>query len=161
MLVKIETSAPQGAEGEGGCSVTTSRIQAVFPAACGRVWAVVTAVEDYAAWRSDVSRVEVLGEGRFVEYTKSGFPTTFTTTVMETCRRWEFDMENANMTGHWTGVFSERDGGTEVVFTESVAAKKWFLRPFVRGYLKRQQARFAADLRAALAKWEGPGGPDQ
>ena len=136
-----------------------SEVRAVIPAEIGRVWETVTAVEDYAAWRSDLSRTEVLGEGRFVEYTKSGFPTAFTTTVMETCRRWEFDMDNANMAGHWTGVFSERDGGTEVVFTESVSVKTWLLRPFVRGYLKGQQARFVADLRTALAKWEGPGGP--
>ena len=138
-----------------------SEVRAVIPAEIGRVWETVTAVEDYAAWRRDLSRTEVLGEGRFVEYTKSGFPTAFTTTVMETCRRWEFDMENANMAGHWTGVFSERDGGTEVVFTESVSVKTWLLRPFVRGYLKGQQARFVADLRTALAKWEGPGGPDR
>ena len=140
-----------------------SEARAVIPAEIERVWEIVTAVEGYPAWRSDLSRVEILAGGRFVEYTESGFPTTFTTTALETCRRWEFDMENANMSGHWTGVFSLMGSGTEVVFCESVAVKKFFLRPFVRGYLKRQQAQFVADLRKALAQWRGsqPGGPAQ
>ena len=37
-----------------------------------------------------------------------------------------------------------------VDFTEYVTAKKFWMQPFVKWYLKRQQAQFAADLRAAL-----------
>ena len=66
---------------------------------------------------------------------------------METCRRWEFDMENANMTGHWSGIFTARDGATEIEFTECVEAKRLLMRPFVKAYLNKQQARFVADLR--------------
>ena len=66
---------------------------------------------------------------------------------METCRRWEFDMETANVTGHWSGVFTAGDGATEIEFTECVEAKRLLMRPFVKAYLKKQQARFVADLR--------------
>ena len=103
--------------------MTTSSIRAKIDCPIERVWAVVTAVDDYS-WRSDLSGTEILDERRFVEYAKGGFATTFTVTAMETCRRWEFDMENANMTGHWSGVFTAGDGATEIEFTECVEAKR-------------------------------------
>ena len=59
-------------------------------------------------------------------------------------------MENDNMTGYWVGVFRQRGAATIVDFTEYVTAKKLWMKPFVKLYLKRQQAQFAADLRAAL-----------
>ena len=126
-----------------------SRTAALLPAEPALVWETVTAVGDYT-WRSDLSRTEVLDGDRFVEYTKQGYPTTFTTTVWQPCARWEFDMENARMRGHWTGLFRPADGGTQVVFTEAVTPKNPLLGPFVGAYLKKQQARFLADLKKAL-----------
>lgn len=46
-------------------------------------------------------------------------------------------MENSNMKGHWVGVFSEKDGQTEIDFTEDVTVKKFALKPFVKGFLKK------------------------
>lgn len=126
--------------------MAASSIKAVINCPVERVWAVVTAVEDYS-WRSDLSGTEVLDERSLVEYTKGGFATTFTVTVQEPCRRWEFDMENANMTGHWSGTFTPMGGATEIEFTERVKPKRLLLRPFVKLYLKKQQSRFVADLR--------------
>ncbi|MDO4323352.1 MAG: polyketide cyclase [Lachnospiraceae bacterium] len=102
------------------------------------------------AWRSDLGRIEVLNENEFVEYTKDGYATRFTTTVFQPCERWEFDMENGNMKGHWTGVFYRHGDKTTVVFSEDVSAKKLFLKPFVGGYLKKQQLQYFEDLKAAL-----------
>ncbi|MFQ7552017.1 MAG: SRPBCC family protein [Blautia marasmi] len=49
-------------------------------ASAEQVWKVVTDNKHYG-WRSDLSRIEEMGDGKtFVEYTKSGFPTTFTIT---------------------------------------------------------------------------------
>lgn len=127
-----------------------STIRCTLPYCVQRVWEVVTAVEGYAAWRSDLSKAEVLDGTRFVEYTKGGYATAFTTTAWEPCSRWEFHMENSNMSGHWVGTFSGDGQGTQLCFTEVVSAKKWWMRPLVRRYLKGQQARFVADLRAAL-----------
>lgn len=128
-----------------------SNITAVFPSDIHKVWNVVTSVENYG-WRSDLSKTEILNERQFVEYTKEGYATTFTITVAEPYKRWEFDMENGNMKGHWIGVFQQKDGETEIEFTENVNAKKIFMKPFVKLYLKKQQAQFIADLRKALSE---------
>ena len=63
---------------------------------------------------------------------------------------WAFDLENANLTGRWAGTFSPEGGGTRVTFTEAAAVKKPWMRPFARGYLRRQQARYLSDLCRAL-----------
>ncbi len=132
--------------------MTQTTIKATFCSDVQRVWDVVLDVAHYAAWRSDLSKTEVLDDKRFVEYTKEGFPTTFTVTAAEPCKRWEFDMENANMAGHWTGLFADKGDGAEVAFTECVTAKKFFMKPFVKSFLKKQQARFIADLKKALGE---------
>lgn len=54
-------------------------------------------------------------------------------TVRQPCARWEFDFENENIRGHWTGIFRDRDGlSTEVEFTETARAKKFWMKPFVK-----------------------------
>lgn len=116
-----------------------SNIKAVFPSSVKNVWNVVTSLENYQ-WRSDLSRIEIKGEKQFIEYTKDGYATTFTITAMEPCKRWEFDMENSNMKGHWTGIFIETDGQTEIDFTEEVTAKKFFMKPFVKSFLKNNRS---------------------
>lgn len=124
-------------------------IKTVLSADISKVWDVVTDVENYS-WRSDLSRTELLGKNQFVEYTKEGYPTTFTITSSVPYERWEFDMENSNMKGHWVGIFTPKEGKTEIEFTENVTVKKIFLRPFIKRYLRRQQALFVADLEKAL-----------
>ena len=114
-----------------------------------QVWSVVTNLED-TSWRSDLARVEVLSKTTFVEYTKSGFATTFTVTACEKTTFWAFRMENENMSGHWEGRFASTKAGTQVTFVESVTAKRWWMRPLVPGYLKRQQKAYLADLAKKL-----------
>ena len=128
-----------------------SKIKAVFHSDLHTVWEVVTSLENYR-WRSDLSRIEVVNENQFIEYTKDGYATTFTITASVPFERWEFDMENGNMKGHWTGVFKGRGGETEIEFTEDVTAKKLILKPFVKGYLKKQQKQYILDLMKALTK---------
>ncbi len=129
--------------------MAVSNIKATFQGNIQTVWEKVTSLEDYS-WRSDLGRIEVLNETQFIEYTKEGFATTFTVTGTEPCRRWEFDMENGNMKGHWTGVFTQRGEQTEIDFTEEVTAKKMIMKLFVKSYLKKQQAQYISDLRKAL-----------
>ena len=131
--------------------MAVSNIKATFQCDIKIAWETVTSLENYT-WRSDLSKMEVLNDKQFVEYTKGGFVTTFTTTVVEPYQRWEFDMENDNVKGHWIGVFTQKDGQTEIEFTEDVAAKKLILKPFVKAYLNKQQTQFIEDLRAALNK---------
>lgn len=130
--------------------MTTSNIKAIFQCDIQKVWDIILNVENYT-WRSDLSKVERINEKQFIEYTKDGYPTTFTVTATEPYKRWEFDMENTNMKGHWKGVFVSRGSETEIDFTEYVTAKKVFMKPFVKIYLKKQQAQFVEDLKRTLS----------
>ena len=129
-----------------------SNIKAVIPGDIHKVWEIVLDIEHYSAWRSDLSRTEIKNEKQFVEYTKEGYPTTFSVTAVEPCRRWEFDMENSNMKGHWSGIFTSKGTETEIDFTECVTVKKVYMKPFVKSFLKKQQAQFAADLKSVFMK---------
>ena len=129
--------------------MAVSTITATFPCDVKKVWEIVTSLENYI-WRSDLSKIEILNDKQFIEYTKEGYATSFTITVVESCQRWEFDMENDNIKGHWRGVFTQKDGQTEIEFTEDVAAKKFFMKPFVKAYLKKQQSQYISDLKRAL-----------
>ena len=133
------------------CDMAISNTKAVFQSRVSKVWETVTSLDHYA-WRSDLSRVEVVSDRQFVEYTKEGYTTTFTITVTEPYKRWEFDMENDNMSGHWTGIFVQRGEQTEISFTEEVTAKKIFMKPFVKMYLKKQQKCYIQDLTNELQK---------
>ena len=130
--------------------MATSNIKALISGELQKVWELVLDIENYAAWRSDLSKTEVISDKQFIEYTKEGYPTTFIVTLVEPYRRWEFDMENSNMTGHWTGIFTAKGDETEIDFMERVEAKKWLLKPFVKLYLRKQQTLFVADIRKAL-----------
>lgn len=181
--------------------MAVTSIKAVLPCEINKVWELVFGVENYGAWRSDLSKIEVVNNRQFIEYTKDGYSTKFTVTLVEPYARWEFEMENSNieknkvkivliwdefsdffrqnknslgefqkivsiceekpfyfvvvthpMTGHWIGVFTERGDETEIDFTECVKAKKWFMKPFIKSYLRKQQAQFVADIRKALGR---------
>ena len=127
-----------------------SNMKAILQCDVKIVWDIVTSLENYA-WRSDLSKIEILNEKQFIEYTKDGVATTFTITATEPLERWEFDMENDNIRGHWVGVFSQKDGMTEIDFSEDVTAKKFFMKPFVRSFLKKQQTQYISDLQKALS----------
>ena len=126
--------------------MAVSNIKALIPGELQKVWDLVLDIENYGAWRSYLSKTEIISDKQFIEYTKDGYPTTFTVTLVEPYRRWEFDMENSNMKGHWTGVFTAKGDETEIDFTEQVEAKKLLMKPFVKSYLKKQQIQFVADI---------------
>lgn len=125
------------------------KIKVLLQSDIQKVWETVTSLTDYK-WRSDLSRIEIVDENKFIEYTKDGYATDFTVTACDQYKLWEFDMENGNIKGHWTGIFTETDGQTEIEFIEEVQAKKALMKPFVKGYLKKQQERYISDLKKAL-----------
>lgn len=129
--------------------MAVSKIKAFFQNDIKDVWNVVTSLENYQ-WRSDLSKIEVISEKQFIEYTKDGYATTFTIIAAVPFRRWEFDMENSNMKGHWVGVFSAKEEGVEIDFTEDITAKKLLMKPFVKAFLKKQQEQYVSDLKKAL-----------
>ena len=130
--------------------MAVSTIKDTFKCNIQRIWDTVTSLEDYA-WRSDLSKIEIVDENHFIEYTKEGYATNFTVTAKEPYKHWEFDMENDNVKGHWIGVFTQKGEETEIYFTEDVTAKKFFMKPFVKVYLKKQQAQYISDLQKVLS----------
>ena len=100
--------------------MAVSNINAIINKDIHKVWDIVFAVEKYSEWRSDLSKTEIINEKQFIEYTKDGYATTFSITTIEPYKRWEFDMENSNMSGHWIGVFTAKGNETQIDFTENV-----------------------------------------
>ncbi len=129
--------------------MATSKVTVRFPCPVEGVWQAMTDLA-HTAWRSDLDRVEVLDERHFVEYGKSGCATYFTVTACAPLHCWAFTMENGNMSGAWEGIFAAEEGGTRLTCTETIAAKRWWMRPFVPSYLRRQQRRYLADLERAV-----------
>lgn len=82
--------------------MATSKVTVNFSCPVKRVWQTVTDLTN-TTWRSDLKRVEILDETRFVEHAKSGYATNFTVTAWEPLRRWAFTMENGNMSAHGRG----------------------------------------------------------
>lgn len=130
--------------------MAVSTIKAEFQCEVEKVWKIVTSLDEYS-WRSDLDKIVVtVPEKEFEEHTKDGYVTKFHITAYDQYKRYEFDMENGNMQGHWTGIFSYSDGITVIEFTENVTAKKLIMKLFVGAYLKQQQAKYIQDLRNAL-----------
>ncbi|NLD20384.1 MAG: SRPBCC family protein [Clostridiales bacterium] len=116
------------------------------------VWNIVTDNTAYA-WRSDVAKIALSDDGNsFTEFTKDGFETQFTITVKSPYERYEFDIKNKNMSGHWTGIFSKDGFGTKITFTEEIEVSNPIMNLFVKAYLKKHQATYVADLKKALGK---------
>ena len=125
---------------------------AVFGSSIDKIWKFMTDNTNYG-WRSDLSKVEVQdGGNRFIEYAKNGYPTEFVVTLKIPHERYEFDIENGNMSGHWTGIFTKVNGRVKVTFIEEVKVKKIIMRFFVGMYLRKQQKQYIADLKHALGE---------
>lgn len=137
---------------KGSVRMAVSNVKEIIDADIHKVWEMVFDVDKYGIWRSDLSKTEVISQEQFIEYTKKGYPTTFTITVVKPCKRWEFDMENSNMRGHWIGLFTSKGDKTQIDFTEDVTPKNLIMKPFVKSYLKKQQAQFVSDLKKALER---------
>lgn len=129
--------------------MTLSKIKAQFECDVQTIWNRVTSLENYS-WHSDLSQIKVIDDKTFIEYTKDGYATKFIITVFDMYKRYEFDMENENMKGHWTGIFTYQNGITSIEFIEVVTAKKIIMKPFVKTYLKKQQQKYISDLTQAI-----------
>ena len=79
--------------------MAVAMMKAVFQCNVQKVWNVVTSLENYS-WRSDLSKIEVVNEKQFIEYTKDGFATEFTITTVVPNKLWKFNIENDNIKGH-------------------------------------------------------------
>ena len=116
-----------------------SNIKRQFSCDKNKLWNIITDNSNYK-WRTDLSKIEIIDETHFVEYTTNNFPTYFTITVKEKLREYKFDLENANLKGKWIGIFKELpNGNTELDFTEEIEVNNFIMKLLAKFYLKSQQ----------------------
>ena len=129
-----------------------SNIKKQFSGDRNKLWDIITDNSNYV-WRSDLSKIEIIDDTHFVEYTKNNFPTYFTITSKEKLKEYKFDLENTNLKGKWIGIFKELpNGNIELDFTEEIEVNNFIMKIFAKSYLKSQQKRYMRDLERALNK---------
>ena len=129
-----------------------SNIKKQFSCERNKLWDIITDNSNYV-WRSDLSKIEIIDDTHFVEYTKNNFPTYFTITSKEKLKEYKFDLENTNLKGKWIGIFKELpNGNIELDFTEEIEVNNFIMKIFAKSYLKSQQKRYMRDLERALNK---------
>jgi len=129
-----------------------SSIKKQFSCDKNKLWDVITDNNNYS-WRSDLSKIEIIDNIHFVEYTKNNFPTYFTITSKIKLEEYKFDLENKNLKGKWIGVFKELPNGTiELDFTEEIEGNNFIMKLLAKLYLKSQQKRYMRDLEKELNK---------
>lgn len=127
-----------------------ANIKKVFYCDKDRLWDIIINNYNYS-WRSDISKIEVIDEEHFIEYTKNNYPTKFTITSKIKLEKYEFDLENSNIKGKWTGLFREvSDGKIELDFTEEIEVKNFLMKLLTKLYLKSQQKRYMKDLESEV-----------
>src|SRR5699024_11926120 len=127
-----------------------SNIKKQFSCDRNKLWDIITDNSNYE-WRSDLSKIEIIDDTHFVEYTKNNFPTYFTITSKEKLKEYKFDLENTNLKGKWIGIFKELpNGNIELDFTEEIEVNNFIMKIFAKSYLKSKQKRYMRDLERAL-----------
>ncbi len=129
-----------------------SNIKKEFNCDKDKLWNIITDNTNYS-WRSDLSKIDIIDNTHFIEYTKNNFPTYFTITAKEKIKEYKFNLENANMKGKWVGIFRELpNGNIELDFTEEIEVNSFIMKLLAKHYLKSQQKRYMRDLEKELNK---------
>jgi len=129
-----------------------SNIKKEFNCDRDKLWNIITDNSNYL-WRSDLSKIDVIDDTHFIEYTKNNYPTYFTITLKEKLKEYRFDLENTNLRGKWIGIFTELpNGNTLLDFTEEIEVNNFIMKLLARVYLKNQQKRYIIDLEKELNK---------
>ena len=129
-----------------------SNIKKEFNCDRDKLWDIITGNSNYL-WRSDLSKIDVIDDTHFIEYTKNNYPTYFTITLKEKLKEYRFDLENTNLRGKWIGIFTELpNGNTLLDFTEEIEVNNFIMKLLARVYLKNQQKRYIIDLEKELNK---------
>ena len=129
-----------------------SSAKATFNYNIEKIWNIVTNNKEYS-WRSDLSKIDIIDDNNFIEYTKDGFPTDFRIIKKEYLKTYEFNLVNKNLKGHWSGIFKKIDEEiTQIYFIVEVDVNNFLIRLLAKPYLIKQQSRYIKDLRKKLEK---------
>lgn len=116
------------------------------------VWDKITDNQKYS-WRSDLSKIEIIDDKHFIEYDKSNFPTEFCITKKEENTRYEFDIKNKNLKGHFTAILQPiQEKETQITLVEEIEVDNVMMRLLAKGYLKKQQEKYVQDLEKSIQK---------
>jgi hypothetical protein len=125
------------------------KIRIVLPYTVSKVWEILTDVRNYG-WRSDVNHARVINENQFIEIDQEGIRTVCTVTDYEIEKKWELDLDNDNIHGHWTAILEAEGLHTNLTIIKEVMAKKLLLKPLLGANLKKQMHIYAEDLKRVL-----------
>lgn len=115
-----------------------------------KLWKIITDNSNYS-WRSDLSKIEIVDDKHFIEYAKNNYPTYFTIISKQKLKEYQFEIENTNIKGKWTGLFKELSNGSmELDFTEEIETNNFIMKLLAKPYLKSQQKRYMKDLEKEL-----------
>lgn len=129
-----------------------SNIKKEFNCNIEKLWSIITDNTKYA-WRSDLSKIEIIDDRHFIEYAKNNFPTYFTITTKQELKEYKFDIENANIKGKWIGLFKKLPNGSiELDFTEEIETNNFIMKLLAKPYLKSMQKRYMRDLEKEVNK---------
>ena len=129
-----------------------SNIKKEFNCDKNKLWNIITDNANFA-WRSDLSKIEIIDNTHFVEYTKKNFPSYFTIISKEKLKVYKFELKNENLKGKWIGIFKELpNGNIELDFTEEIEVNSFIMKMLAKFYLKSQQKRYMRDLERELNK---------
>lgn len=123
-----------------------SNLKQEFNCDIEKLWCIVTDNTNYT-WRSDLAKIEIIDDTRFVEYTKNNFPTNFTITKQDYLKKYCFDFKNSNINGKWIGHFIKIDDEKTLLdFTEEIEVDSLLMKLLAKPYLGSQQKRYFRDL---------------
>ena len=125
-------------------------VRVTFKEDIQKVWDVITSVDKYKSWRSDLKEMEIIDEEQYVETTEDGYVTTYIVVRRAEGKRLELEVENETLSGRWVINLTESSEGTEFALQARMSANKFYYQPYVRGYLKNQQLNYMTDLKKIL-----------
>lgn len=129
-----------------------SNIKKEFHCDIEKLWNIITDNTKYA-WRSDLSKIEIVDDKHFIEYAQNSYPTYFTITSKVNLKEYKFDIENTNIKGKWIGIFKKLDNDNVLLdFTEEIETNNFIMKLLAKPYLKNQQKRYMNDLEKELNK---------
>ena len=115
-----------------------------------KVFNVITNMKD-CSWRSDLSKVECIDDGKYIEDNRKNHPTKILVTEYLKNIQFEYDIQNEYYKGHWCGQFAPlKDGGCVMYllfYFESVS----FLGKFIN--VDKFEKRYIEDLKKELNEY--------
>ena len=115
-----------------------------------KVFNVISNMKD-CSWRSDLSKVECIDDGKYIEYNRKNHPTKILVTEYLKNIQFEYDIHNEYYKGHWCGQFAPlKDGGCVMYllfYFESVS----FLGKFIN--VDKFEKRYIEDLKKELNEY--------